>query len=82
MKLDNQDLESFLKTIVPICWKLATIYMPPIFVCAQDGMKFDDCCHERHPKSNDSETTIKCCIFPLILRDYRGKIRKKAVVLT
>ena len=82
MVLNNQEFESFLKTIVPICWKLVTIYMPPIFVCAQDGKKFDDCYHERHPKSSSFKTTIKWYLFPLLYRDYRGEIHKKAVVLT
>ena len=74
--------KSFVNKVVPICWELATIYMPPIFMCAtKDQMVFDDVCHERHPKSAVSHI-IQSYIFPLVYRDHRGEICKKAVVLT
>ena len=81
MELNNQEWKPFVNKIVPICWKLATIYMPPIFVCAQCQVKFDDVYHEKHPKSTKSNT-IQSCIFPLVYRDYRGQIHKKAIVVT
>ena len=79
-------VKDFMKTIAPMCWDLATIHKPPIFVCClatptNKSETINGAFHQKHPESTMS-TVILAYLFPLVYKDFEGYIEKKAKVLT
>lgn len=76
----DTDVEGFLRKIVPICWKLVTVYKPPIFV--SEITVINGALHEKHPESHTNSNIIQSFLFPLVYKDYGGDVAQKARMLT
>ena len=73
----NPCVEEFVKKVLPSCWELATMYMPPIFACDQN-VKVNGALHDLSQVSS-LMGMVQSYLFPLVY--YCGEVQKKARVL-
>ena len=63
--------------VLPLCWELATMYMPPIFTCDRNA-KVNGALHDLSRMSSTMDT-VQSYLFPLVY--YGGDVHRKARVL-
>ena len=70
-------VEAFVDKVLPLCWQLVTMYLPPILMCDQ-MVKVNGAHHDLSRMSSRADT-VQSYLFPVVW--YGGDVHRKARVL-
>ena len=70
-------VEAFVDKVLPLCWQLVTMYVPPILTCDQ-RVKVNGAHHDLSHVSSRADT-VQSYLFPVVW--YGGDVHRKARVL-
>ena len=70
-------VEAFVDKVLPLCWQLVTMYVPPILTCDQK-VKVYGAHHDLSHVSSKADT-VQSYLFPVVW--YGGDVHRKARVL-
>ena len=70
-------VEAFVDKILPLCWRLVTMYLPPILTCDRI-VKVNGAHHDLSRMSSRADT-VQSYLFPVVW--YGSDVHKKARVL-
>jgi len=73
----NPCVEAFVDKVLPLCWQLVTMYVPPIMTCYKKD-KVDGAQHDLSRMSSRADT-VQSYLFPVVW--YGGDVHRKARVL-
>ena len=70
-------VEAFVDKVLPLCWQLVTMYVPPTMTCEQK-VKVNGALHDLNHMTSGADT-VQSYLFPVVW--YGGDVHRKARVL-